>query len=76
MVQKHLTRISRGTKYSWLFCSLRSLILANYILPLKWALGVFQIWRFTNIMDNQFKISGWAFTVYGAIVVLAFMFAY
>jgi hypothetical protein len=51
-------------------------ILANYKFPLNEALGVFQIWRFTNIMDNQFKISGWAFTVYGAIVVLAFMFAY
>ncbi|MBA6263851.1 MULTISPECIES: hypothetical protein [unclassified Colwellia] len=27
-------------------------------------------------MDNQFKISGWAFTIYGAVATCAFLFVY
>ena len=43
---------------------------------LKKLLGISKVWRQIKTMDNQFKISGIAFTAYGAFEVLAFLFVY
>jgi hypothetical protein len=64
------------------FCSLRSPILANYILPLKWALVAptnkiniyFSVWRISQMFIVCFVLLCGNFTVFKCLAFLAKQF--